>query len=237
MGPRPTLVESSNRYAFGSEAPGIERPASYLNAQRADSFPVAHIPEFKTITYEEADGVATVTLNRPDVHMRSTRSCNASCTRSGVRCAVTTTCAASCSPAPVTRRSVPASTAWNRWAANETRRPTADVVGRWRHPVLFNDPGDNIGPKSCDSWSCPSRRSKRHGLRGRRVLHARRKPKFIIAGRSRDLLRPATSPTACAPRSSRSTWPDPPVPRDHAAVAPRQLRANVGGPGRSRSVW
>ena len=29
---------------------------------------MAAIPEFETITYEEADGVATVTLNRPDVH-------------------------------------------------------------------------------------------------------------------------------------------------------------------------
>ena len=29
---------------------------------------MASIPEFETIAYDEADGVATVTLNRPEVH-------------------------------------------------------------------------------------------------------------------------------------------------------------------------
>src|SRR5438128_727485 len=34
--------------------------------------------------------------------------------------------------------------------ANETTDP--DVVGSGGTPFMFNDPGDNIGPKSCDLW-------------------------------------------------------------------------------------
>ena len=46
------------------------RPGSTPNvAPDQSSLPtVATIPEFETIAYDESDGVATVTLNRPDVH-------------------------------------------------------------------------------------------------------------------------------------------------------------------------
>ena len=68
------------------------------------------------------------------------------------RCAATTTCAASCSPARARRRSAPASTAWSRWAASSDETTDPDVVGSGSTPFKFNDPGDNIGPKSCDLW-------------------------------------------------------------------------------------
>src|ERR1700730_9916559 len=35
-------------------------------------------------------------------------------------------------------------------AADDTT--DADVVGSGSTPFMFNDPGDNIGPKSCDMW-------------------------------------------------------------------------------------
>ena len=54
---------------------------------------------------------------------------------------------------------------------------------------MFNDPGDNIGPKSLRPLEAGDRGRERHGVR-RRVLHARR-GRVHHRGRARDVLRPA----------------------------------------------
>ena len=106
--------------------------------------------DFETLLYTESDGVAWVTLNRPDVLnsfdntmrtelkglWRSLRS------NDDVR-------SQSCSPAPVSGRSASASTA-------APRTPTSifeqDTFYGTSNNYMYDDPGEDIGPKANDLW-------------------------------------------------------------------------------------
>jgi enoyl-CoA hydratase/carnithine racemase len=110
------------------------------------------IPEFETITYEEADGVATVTLNRPDVYnafnslmQRELHTLWRALRRHDpVRCIVLTGAGEKAFCTGIDRM---------EQMGGETSDTTdPDVVGSGSTPFMFNDPGDNLGPKSCDLW-------------------------------------------------------------------------------------
>jgi enoyl-CoA hydratase/carnithine racemase len=111
------------------------------------------IPEFETITYDEGDdGVAVVTLNRPDVHnafnslmQRELHTLwRALRRRDEVRCIVLTGAGEKAFCTGIDRM---------EQMGGETDETTdADVVGSGSTPFMFNDPGDNLGPKSCDLW-------------------------------------------------------------------------------------
>ena len=111
------------------------------------------IPEFETIRYEESDdGVATVTLNRPDVHnafnslmQRELHTLWRALRRHDpVRCIVLTGAGEKAFCTGIDRMEQMGG------GADDTTDP--DVVGSGATPFMFNDPGDNIGPKSCDLW-------------------------------------------------------------------------------------
>jgi enoyl-CoA hydratase/carnithine racemase len=108
------------------------------------------MPEFQTLLYEETDGVAWVTLNRPDVHnafnaqmqhelhelWRGLRRNDA------VRVAVLTGAGDKAFCTGIDRTET----------MGESSRPAERVVGAASTPFMFDDPGANIGPKSCDLW-------------------------------------------------------------------------------------
>jgi len=111
------------------------------------------IPEFETITYDEGDdGVAVVTLNRPSVHnafnslmQRELHTLWRALRRHDpVRCIVLTGAGDKAFCTGIDRMEQMGD------AADDTT--DADVVGSGTTPFMFNDPGDNIGPKSCDLW-------------------------------------------------------------------------------------
>ena len=112
------------------------------------------IPDFETITYEEGDdGVAVVTLNRPDVHnafnslmQRELHTLWRALRRHDpVRCIVLTGAGDKAFCTGIDRMEQMGGD------GDETTDP--DVVGSGGvTPFMFNDPGDNIGPKSCDLW-------------------------------------------------------------------------------------
>ena len=112
------------------------------------------IPEFETIAYDEGDdGVAVVTMNRPDVHnafnslmQRELRTLWRALRRHDpVRCIVLTGAGEKAFCTGIDRMEQMGG------AGDETT--DHDVVGGGGvTPFMFNDPGDNIGPKSCDLW-------------------------------------------------------------------------------------
>ena len=113
----------------------------------------ATIPEFETIRYEESDdGVATVTLDRPEVHnafnslmQRELKSLWRALRRHDpVRCIVLTGAGEKAFCTGIDRME----------QMGDQRDDTTDpeVVGSGSTPFMFDDPGDNIGPKSCDLW-------------------------------------------------------------------------------------
>jgi enoyl-CoA hydratase/carnithine racemase len=115
------------------------------------------VPDYETILYEERDGVAWVTLNRPDVHnafnflmqrelkdvWRSLR------TNDDVRCVVLTGAGDKAFCVGVDRTEVMGG--WENLEEVEgtsgtgTRRSSAT-------PWHVDDPGENIGPKTNDLW-------------------------------------------------------------------------------------
>lgn len=109
-------------------------------------------PEYETILYEERDGVAWVTLNRPEalnafnsLMQRELRDCWRSLRRhDDARCVVLTGAGERAFCTGIDRMEQMGG------AADDTT--DADVVGSGSTPFMFNDPGDNIGPKSCDMW-------------------------------------------------------------------------------------
>ena len=113
---------------------------------------MASIPEFETIAYEEADGVATVTLNRPEVHnafnslmQREVHSLWRALRRhDDVRCIVLTGAGEKAFCTGIDRM--------EQMGGESSDSTDPDVVGSGSTPFMFNDPGDNLGPKSCDLW-------------------------------------------------------------------------------------
>jgi enoyl-CoA hydratase/carnithine racemase len=111
------------------------------------------LPDFETISYDEGDdGVAVVTLNRPDVHNAFNSLMQRELhtlwhglrRRDSVRCIVLTGAGDKAFCTGIDRMEQMGG------ASDDTTDP--DVVGSGTTPFMFNDPGDNIGPKSCDLW-------------------------------------------------------------------------------------
>jgi len=114
---------------------------------------MSEIPEFETITYDEGDdGVATVTLNRPDVHnafnslmQRELHTLWRALRRHDpVRCIVLTGAGDKAFCTGIDRM--------EQMGGGGDGTTDRDVVGSGSTPFMFNDPGDNIGPKSSDLW-------------------------------------------------------------------------------------
>jgi enoyl-CoA hydratase/carnithine racemase len=114
---------------------------------------VPAIPEFDTIDYVEGDdGVATVTLNRPDVHNAFNSLMQRELhtlwrllrRRDSVRCIVLTGAGEKAFCTGIDRM--------EQMGGERSDTTDPDVVGSGGTPFMFNDPGDNIGPKSCDLW-------------------------------------------------------------------------------------
>lgn len=107
---------------------------------------------FETLLYEERDGVAWVTLNRPERHNafnslmeRELRDLWRGLRRHDpVRCVVLTGAGEAAFCTGIDRM--------EQMGADVDESTDPDVVGSGSTPFMFNDPGDNIGPKSCDLW-------------------------------------------------------------------------------------
>jgi len=108
--------------------------------------------EFETLGYEERDGVAFVTLNRPErlnafnsLMQRELKALWRGLRRhDDVRCVVLTGAGEKAFCTGIDRM---------EQMGGDTDDTTDDsVVGSGSTPFMFNDPGDNIGPKSCDLW-------------------------------------------------------------------------------------
>ena len=111
------------------------------------------IPDFETIRYEESDdGVATITLNRPDVHnsfnslmQRELKTVwHALRRHDPVKCIVLTGAGEKAFCTGIDRM--------EQMGGERDETTDPEVVGSGSTPFMFNDPGDNIGPKSCDLW-------------------------------------------------------------------------------------
>jgi enoyl-CoA hydratase/carnithine racemase len=108
--------------------------------------------DFETLLYEERDGVAWVTLNRPDrlnafnsLMQRELHSLWRGLRRhDNVRCIVLTGAGDKAFCTGIDRMEQMGD------ADDDTTDP--DVVGSGSTPFMFNDPGDNLGPKSSDLW-------------------------------------------------------------------------------------
>src|SRR5215203_3279680 len=110
------------------------------------------IPAFETLLYDERDGVAWVTLNRPDVH----NAFNSLMQRElhalwrllrrhdAVKCIVLTGAGDRAFCTGIDRA--------EQMGGERDESFDPDVVGSGTTPFMFNDPGDNLGPKSCDLW-------------------------------------------------------------------------------------
>jgi enoyl-CoA hydratase/carnithine racemase len=108
------------------------------------------MPEYQTLLYDEKDGVAWVTLNRPEVH----NAFNAQMQHElhelwrglrrndDVRVAVLTGAGDKAFCTGIDRTET----------IGDAPKPGARVVGAVSTPFMFDDPGANIGPKSCDLW-------------------------------------------------------------------------------------
>jgi enoyl-CoA hydratase/carnithine racemase len=108
--------------------------------------------DFETLLYEERGGVAWVTLNRPDrmnafnsLMQRELHSLWRGLRRhDDVRCVVLTGAGDKAFCTGIDRMEQ-----MGNHADDTTDR---DVVGSGSTPFMFNDPGDNLGPKSSDLW-------------------------------------------------------------------------------------
>jgi enoyl-CoA hydratase/carnithine racemase len=116
------------------------------------------VPDYETVLYEEIDGVAWVTLNRPEVHnafnfqmqrelkeiWRSLR------TNDDVRCAVLTGAGNKAFCAGIDRSEVMGD--WEKIDDVAGTSGVGKVGGMSATPWHFDDPGENIGPKTNDLW-------------------------------------------------------------------------------------
>ena len=122
------------------------------------------MPEFETLAYEEADGVAWVTLNRPDVlnsfntvMQREMRTLWRWLRRhDDVRVIVLTGAGDKAFCTGIDRSEAMAEGP----RAGRAGRPAPDLgadvdaipIGSGTTPFMFDDPGENLGPKSNDLW-------------------------------------------------------------------------------------
>lgn len=112
------------------------------------------MPEFQTLLYEEKDGMAWVTLNRPDVHnafnvqmQRELHELWRGLRRNdAVRVVVLTGAGDKAFCTGIDRTETMGESA--KAGEGAPKR----VVGSASTPFMFDDPGANIGPKSCDLW-------------------------------------------------------------------------------------
>jgi enoyl-CoA hydratase/carnithine racemase len=108
--------------------------------------------DFSTLAYEERNGVAYVTLNRPDRHnafnslmQRELKALWRGLRRhDDVRCVVLTGAGDKAFCTGIDRM--------EQMGGDTDASTDDDVVGSGSTPFMFNDPGDNIGPKSNDLW-------------------------------------------------------------------------------------
>ena len=109
--------------------------------------------ELETITYDESDGVATVTLNRPEVHnafneqmQRELRAVwTGLAVNDDVRCAILTGAGDKAFCTGIDRAE----------AMGDGSEPVDPVTGKmigYRDPFNFDDPGDWLGPKANGLW-------------------------------------------------------------------------------------
>ena len=118
---------------------------------------MATIPSFETVGYEEHEGVAWVTLNRPDVHnafnavmQRELRTLWRALRRhDDVRVVVLTGSGDKAFCTGIDRNEALGGTEPDA-AAGEVGEPVH--VGAGTTPFMFDDPGEDLGPKSCDLW-------------------------------------------------------------------------------------
>jgi enoyl-CoA hydratase/carnithine racemase len=109
-------------------------------------------PDYETLLYEEHEGVAWVTMNRPDrmnafnsLMQRELHDCWRRLRRhDDVRCVVLTGAGDRAFCTGIDRM--------EQMGGDVDDTTDADVVGSGSTPFMFNDPGDNIGPKSSDLW-------------------------------------------------------------------------------------
>jgi len=108
--------------------------------------------DFETLLYEERDGVAWVTLNRPDrlnafnsLMQRELHALWRGLRRhDDVRCVVLTGAGDKAFCTGIDRM--------EQMGDGQDDTTDPDIVGSGSTPFMFNDPGDNIGPKSSDLW-------------------------------------------------------------------------------------
>jgi enoyl-CoA hydratase/carnithine racemase len=111
------------------------------------------VDSFETILYEERDGVAVVTLNRPEVHnafnyamqLELRQVWTSLRTNDDVRAVVLTGSGEEAFCTGIDRQE----------AIQEgylDRKSTPSKSGRQSTPFMFNDPGTNINPKENDLW-------------------------------------------------------------------------------------
>src|SRR5437879_5484799 len=115
------------------------------------------MPDYQTILYEEVGGVAWVTLNRPEVHnafnfqmQRELKDVWHSLRKNDdVRCAVLTGAGEKAFCVGIDRSEV-----MGDWSSVEDVAGTSGVGvgGVSATPWHFDDPGENIGPKTNDLW-------------------------------------------------------------------------------------
>ncbi|HEY3723426.1 MAG TPA: enoyl-CoA hydratase/isomerase family protein [Acidimicrobiia bacterium] len=114
---------------------------------------MAFDPSFETLLYEEREGVAYVTLNRPaqlnafnSVMQQELRALWRGLRRhDDVRCVVLTGAGEKAFCTGIDRME-------QMGGEGESTFDPEDAIGSGSTPFMFNDPGDNIGPKSCDLW-------------------------------------------------------------------------------------
>ena len=110
------------------------------------------MPDYETLLYEEKDAVAWVTMNRPDVlnafnarMQHELRDCWRGLRRNDdVHVVVLTGAGEKAFCTGIDRTE----TMGDGSAETKGER----VVGSGSTPFMFDDPGENIGPKSCDLW-------------------------------------------------------------------------------------
>src|SRR5438105_12799875 len=110
-------------------------------------------PDYETIIYDEQEnGVAWVTLNRPErlnsfnsLMQRELHDCWSKLRRhDDVRCIVLTGAGDRAFCSGIDRH--------EQMGGHHDETTDSDLIGSGSTPFMFDDPGDNLGPKSCDLW-------------------------------------------------------------------------------------